>query len=1019
MADRPVKVDVISQSPDVIELSFSVPNEEYDQIKTSDIVVVNFESAYITLENGFPVDSELRIAVSEPVVGGDNSLTLNDITIRDPSHNDPTLEVSIGEGNFKELEPSDDGQFFGIDTATAEFREEEFLEGPFGPILFAWDDAATTSENNSESIDVLANDFAPDNSSLTVSSELHRPPDHGSVTIDGDGELLYEPDPGFSGADSFVYQVENTSDGEETLGASDFGTVRVEVEPDPEPAPPPPPPPPPPDPAPDDDTLTIAAGASSGNLYDTLLANDSDTTGIAGVQTADTAGRVAFDGTDARLVYTATGFADLTKDETATDSFRYTAENANGTDTATVDITVEGRNDAPRAQTLRAGTDEDSAATLDLLAAAEDPEGDAIALKRVGDPRLDAPDGVDFANGPATALTVADGTATLATGTLNALPAGEEATVSFDVTYRDEHGAERTQTAEIAVTGLDDAPVWDELAAAGDEDDRIALDVGAAATDPDAGETWTLQRISDVNAELADASATPELPTDALAVEGGEVVLPAGSLDLLAADDVAAFTFDATVSGGAGGPVTRPATLTVAGANDAPTAVDDVSLTLGEDETANLPVGELASDVDRNADLTIQTEQATAATLLGTGAPFAPGADPAAIADDGQTLRIAPGDAFQALTADTAVELVLAYDVADESGSTTRATLTATINGANDDPNAVDDTATLVPGSTVTSGELLANDTDPDRGTDLALTRFAGRSVAAGTQTTVRLDSGAEITVSTAGTFTYARNGAFPDLAAGETATETIAYRVADGTGGTSTGELDLVVIASGGGDSGGAGDGGREPRGDRAGDFIAGGSTGDTLTGGRAGDELQGGGGNDTIRGNDPDNAPATGGDFIAGGTGSDRIIGSAGDDTLIGGDGRDAIQGGAGDDTMSGGTGNDILFGEAGDDTLAGGVGNDYLMGGPGADRFQVEPDQDIITIGDFAPGTDVIDIAAFLVGSDAGTLTDLDDPLGPASPIMDVELQGFATVISLEGTTLHLRNLRPSDIFGEDFG
>ncbi|MEN1728381.1 MAG: Ig-like domain-containing protein, partial [Pseudomonadota bacterium] len=75
----------------------------------------------------------------------------------------------------------------------------------------ASDDAAVTDQNQSVTIDVLANDSDPDGDVLTVASFTQ--PANGSVMQDGDA-LIYTPNEGFFGADSFSYVVSDGQGGE-------------------------------------------------------------------------------------------------------------------------------------------------------------------------------------------------------------------------------------------------------------------------------------------------------------------------------------------------------------------------------------------------------------------------------------------------------------------------------------------------------------------------------------------------------------------------------------------------------------------------------------------------------------------------------------------------------------------------------------------------------------------------------------------------------------------------------------
>ena len=77
----------------------------------------------------------------------------------------------------------------------------------------------------------------------------------------------------------------------------------------------------------------------------------------------------------------------------------------------------------------------------------------------------------------------------------------------------------------------------------------------------------------------------------------------------------------------------------------------------------------------------------------------------------------------------------------------------------------------------------------------------------------------------------------------------------------------------------------------------------------------------------------------------------------------GNDVIHGNGGNDLLRGGAGNDTLNGGAGNDTLIGGVGNDSLVGGNGADVFVVGAGLGTDTAKDFVKGTDLIGLSAGL--------------------------------------------------------
>ena len=86
------------------------------------------------------------------------------------------------------------------------------------------DDTASTSENTSVSVDVLANDSDPDGDSLSISDYTQG--QNGTVSSSG-GIVTYEPNSGFVGIDTFTY---TASDGN---GGSGQATVTITVGPEP------------------------------------------------------------------------------------------------------------------------------------------------------------------------------------------------------------------------------------------------------------------------------------------------------------------------------------------------------------------------------------------------------------------------------------------------------------------------------------------------------------------------------------------------------------------------------------------------------------------------------------------------------------------------------------------------------------------------------------------------------------------------------------------------------------------
>ena len=106
-----------------------------------------------------------------------------------------------------------DGELRAEGTVTVSVRPVE--DSPV-----AADDVAETDEDTPVKIDVLANDNDVDGDLLMVASASG--PEHGTVTINGDGTISYAPDDDFFGEDSFQYTV---TDGEATTTATVTVTI--------------------------------------------------------------------------------------------------------------------------------------------------------------------------------------------------------------------------------------------------------------------------------------------------------------------------------------------------------------------------------------------------------------------------------------------------------------------------------------------------------------------------------------------------------------------------------------------------------------------------------------------------------------------------------------------------------------------------------------------------------------------------------------------------------------------------
>ena len=86
---------------------------------------------------------------------------------------------------------------------------------------------------------------------------------------------------------------------------------------------------------------------------------------------------------------------------------------------------------------------------------------------------------------------------------------------------------------------------------------------------------------------------------------------------------------------------------------------------------------------------------------------------------------------------------------------------------------------------------------------------------------------------------------------------------------------------------------------------------------------------------------------DVLFGGTGADSLFGGDDTDLLIGNEDNDRLYGENGNDTLIGGSGTDILDGGSGNDSLSGGLGNDTLDASFGADTLDGGDGVDTVSV------------------------------------------------------------------------
>ncbi|PSL17611.1 Ig-like domain-containing protein [Shimia abyssi] len=778
----------------------------------------------------------------------------------------------------------------------------------------ALEDMASTFEDESVVIDVLANDS--DAEDIQVALVSLGVPLYGTVEHDNNGNVTYEPSSDFFGIDSFLYTIEDSE------GLSDTGLVTVTVEArndDPEPV--------------DDSAVTLEDSAVAIDP----LANDSDRDGdsltIESFTQPDHG--IVSQTIEGLLVYLPAA------DYFGSDSFDYTVgDGEGGSATASVSLTIEAINDAPLALSDTLATDEDTAATLNPIDNDSDPEGDSISILSIssggsGTTSLNQDGSVtytpseNFVGDDVFTYLLSDGNGGISTGQVNVivaptpddpiavddLAATEEALpVEIDVLFNDsdpdgdtvsilsvgdasngtaelgetgvtytpdaefigtdsftytvEDATGRSATATVTVTvGINDAPEAADDRVYTEEDTPILIDVLSNDLDRD-NEFPTITNVS-----------TPSM---------GSVSLVDGKIEYSPdAETSGTDSFSYTIADGEGEEDSAEVTVVVRAINDAPIAVNDAAVTQ-EDETVTIDVIDNDSDPEGH-DLAILSVIAQ-----GTGS--------AKINIDGN-ITYTP-----ALNVNGTEELI--YELIDSEGAISSATVSVEVEAVNDAPEGV-----------------------------VTLSGFSIEGLPIDAVTDALSD------VDVLGDFTYQwrRNGEDIGEATGERyipvaadinnfLSVLVSYTDGGGTAEEVISEASAIIAP---------------------GDVILGTEGDDELRGTSENDFLRGFGGNDSLLGSD-------GNDFLDGGPGNDFLRGDIGADTVEGGDGDDEVFAGPGDmgaDLIRGGAGNDTIGGAQGNDTVYGGTGSDVVFGGPGDDVLD-EQDTDASVNSLWAgPGADTV--------------------------------------------------------------
>lgn len=297
----------------------------------------------------------------------------------------------------------------------------------------AIDDAATTGVGVPVDIDVLDNDTDPEGDALVVGG-LVEPPNHGSIAVE-DG-VIYSPDPGFEGVDTFAYEACDV------WGACASARVTVTV-------------------GEVDRLMGLDDAAETPEDVPVLIRvadNDDPGLTVQAIATAPLVGSATLVGQDVLYVPRPRW--------SGVDVFEYRTCDGERCEVQRVRVTVRPVNDPPVARDDRTVTPSGQAVVVNVLDNDEDPDGDVLTA-----PQIVAPPTVGGAVVEGRAIRVSP-------------PTGTSGEVTFDYRTCDPSGLCDVATVTVVV-GAGGGPVAvDDVAETG-EGVAVVVPVLANDTDPD------------------------------------------------------------------------------------------------------------------------------------------------------------------------------------------------------------------------------------------------------------------------------------------------------------------------------------------------------------------------------------------------------------------------------------------------------------------------------------------------------------------------------------------------------
>jgi VCBS repeat-containing protein len=493
----------------------------------------------------------------------------------------------------------------------------------------------------------------------------------------------------------------------------------------------------------------------------------------------------------------------------------------------TITVNVTAVNDAPSAVNDAASVDEDGTTTVSNASNGvidnndTDPDSlDTLTITNITHTNGNAESvtaSTTYSNGQSIVGTY--GTLTIGANGTYTYVADQDATDALDVsdevddvftyTVSDGNGGTDTASITVRVTGVNDTPTSTGGTITTNEDENYILTVNDFNfSDPDDSGSLNKVKITtlETNGNLEYYNGTAWVAV----TENQEITasdITSGYLRFRpdANENGSSYTtFGYQVSDGTVYSSATTMTVNVTPVNDAPVATDDAS-SVTEDSIVRVRANGddlLNDDSDTESDslsvtlikplngsnTTISSGSST--TITGTYGELT-------VNSNGSYTYRANQDAADTLDTGENAEEQFVYTVSDGNGGTDTGILTITINGVEDNPNAVKDNVSLnISQSLTLTGNAITNDIDPDDSLTI-VGCGQGRNPDNGTAKTVgtAFDSNyGQMTINADGSYTFIAVSNIKDLLdPGQSVTERFYYTISDGNS-TSTAMIEVTV---------------------------------------------------------------------------------------------------------------------------------------------------------------------------------------------------------------------------------